>query len=423
CLSTLFLCTWVAIHPSIPDPEEEGWKALWRRLKMMYCSLVIPELVLTWAVRQLLGARKIYNTYRKRNWTMNHAQFLQMGGFHLSSGEYRGVIGPKRFDQLLRERKITFPDVTKEEIQDKSKADGLSKIILVVQTLWFVIQCIGRHAQGLALAQLEVATLAVISSTFMLSVIWWHKPFDVQQPIYLDTTEAYSSRVTVLNAQRSGREHLWVVIYQHLSVVHRFIDCALRPLKGFYDTIRSIRDTVYKAVSESLSRDGFLATILNVFVLWHIALPAIKMAVDNGRIVAGRVSTYFAGGDGTTPNSARSMIKVTFIPSLCGALFGLVHCFAWNSHFSTVVEKHLWQASALGIAASPTLICLLLAGHDLIYRNEVQYPASILSFIFTMIYVASRYYLILKALLGLRSLPPSALETVQWSNFFPHVTS
>ncbi|KAF8998935.1 hypothetical protein BDQ17DRAFT_1328541 [Cyathus striatus] len=102
-----------------------------------------------------------------------------------------------RFYTLLREGKITFPNIKKEEIQDKSKADGLSKFILIIQTLWFVIKCIGRHAQGLALTQLEVATLAVISSTFMLCIIWWHKPLDVRHPIYLNIVMVSSQRVIV----------------------------------------------------------------------------------------------------------------------------------------------------------------------------------------------------------------------------------
>ncbi|KAF8998976.1 hypothetical protein BDQ17DRAFT_1247126 [Cyathus striatus] len=197
CLSTLFLCTWASIHPNAPDPAEEDWKAIWRRFKIMYASLMAPELALTWAVRQFLGARKIFRMHKRpgRNWTMNHAQFLQMGGFHLRSGRHKGVVGPDKFNDLLQRGNMAFPNILKKEIQDKSKADGLSKLILVTQTLWFVIQCIGRHAQGLALAQLEVATLAVISSTFMLSVLWWHKPLDVFYPIYLDNAVVSSMQV------------------------------------------------------------------------------------------------------------------------------------------------------------------------------------------------------------------------------------
>ncbi|KAF9008035.1 hypothetical protein BDQ17DRAFT_184742 [Cyathus striatus] len=106
------------------------------------------------------------------SWIMKHAHFLQMGGFHIHNGESMVVLYLSQFHKHLENKKILLPSITEVNIQDKSKADALSKIVVVSQTLWFVIQCIGRHAQGLALAQLEVTTLAVISCTFILCIIW-----------------------------------------------------------------------------------------------------------------------------------------------------------------------------------------------------------------------------------------------------------
>ncbi|KAF9008016.1 hypothetical protein BDQ17DRAFT_1237610 [Cyathus striatus] len=198
CLSTLFLCTWVSVHPNMPSPGDEWWKILWRRLKTMYWALMTPELVLTWAVRQLIGARKILNDYEHLHpdWSMKHVHYLQMGGFHLRNGESTVVLYPKQFHEHLEKKEILLPSITEDDIQDRSKADALSKIIVVFQTIWFVVQCIGRHTQGLALAQLEVATLAVISCTFILCIIWWDKPFDVRQPTYLNCTSDSSPQPT-----------------------------------------------------------------------------------------------------------------------------------------------------------------------------------------------------------------------------------
>ncbi|KAF8998794.1 hypothetical protein BDQ17DRAFT_1502228, partial [Cyathus striatus] len=118
CALTLFLCTWVSIHPNVPDPNEEGWKPLWRQLKIMYWSILAPELVLTWAFRQYMGARMIFHQYKKpeHKWTIKHAHFLQMGGFHLQSKDYSGVLDPEKFHDFLEKHKILFPDITKEEI-------------------------------------------------------------------------------------------------------------------------------------------------------------------------------------------------------------------------------------------------------------------------------------------------------------------
>ena len=74
CLTTVFLCTWVAIHPNIPAPEEEDANFLQickhkiaqffrNKLPLFLFTLFIPEYVLAWAIRQRLMARKISKQY------------------------------------------------------------------------------------------------------------------------------------------------------------------------------------------------------------------------------------------------------------------------------------------------------------------------------------------------------------------------
>ena len=57
CVVTLFICTWVAIHPNVPPRREGPIRSLWRRIKLMLWTLVVPELVLLWAYRQWAAAR------------------------------------------------------------------------------------------------------------------------------------------------------------------------------------------------------------------------------------------------------------------------------------------------------------------------------------------------------------------------------
>ena len=85
-----------------------------------------------------------------RGWTKTHGHFIQMGGFMLFEGNVaKGVLSLERFSELLTAGKIEFPTVTREEIEDRSKADGFLKTIALVQTLWFVAQCLARRAQHL----------------------------------------------------------------------------------------------------------------------------------------------------------------------------------------------------------------------------------------------------------------------------------
>ena len=107
-----------------------------------------------------------------------------MGGFMLFEGEIaKGVLTPKRFSKLLAARKIEFPTVTVEEMEDRSKADGFSKTIALGQTLWFVAQCIARGTQHLDLTLVELLTLSLAVLNGLMYFLWWNKSLDVRCPI------------------------------------------------------------------------------------------------------------------------------------------------------------------------------------------------------------------------------------------------
>lgn len=79
--------------------------------------------------------------------------------------------------------KIVAP--TEAELKDKGKSDGLTKLIVLVQTLWFVIQCIARGLRDLPLTELEIVTLAYAMLNFFTFVFWWDKLRNVECPIRL----------------------------------------------------------------------------------------------------------------------------------------------------------------------------------------------------------------------------------------------
>lgn len=78
---------------------------------------------------------------------------------------------------------LDFPDVTEDEIQDRSKGDALSKGLAIVQTSWFILQCIGRAAERLPISELEIASLTFAVLNFGTYVLWWDKPLNLLRPI------------------------------------------------------------------------------------------------------------------------------------------------------------------------------------------------------------------------------------------------
>ena len=75
--------------------------------------------------------------------------------------------------------------ITEEEISDRSKGDGLAKLIFILQSSWFITQCIARHIQGLALTQLELTTLAMASLNGITCILWWHKPLNARAVVHV----------------------------------------------------------------------------------------------------------------------------------------------------------------------------------------------------------------------------------------------
>jgi hypothetical protein len=82
---------------------------------------------------------------------------------------------------MLRNKTLSLP--TKEELQNQSKSDGLAKTLVLLQTLWFVAQCIARRVENLLTTELEIVTLAYTAIYVGIFIAWWDKPRNVDCPI------------------------------------------------------------------------------------------------------------------------------------------------------------------------------------------------------------------------------------------------
>jgi hypothetical protein len=108
-----------------------------------------------------------------------------MGGFFDSSkGEVvlpPDLTSPRNalyeYDLIIREGGIPLVrtvGTSEKEIRDRSKGDALAKLIVVLQTLWFIAQYLGRWFDHLPRTQLEVMTLAYAALAVAVYRLWWH---------------------------------------------------------------------------------------------------------------------------------------------------------------------------------------------------------------------------------------------------------
>lgn len=122
------------------------------------------------------------------NWTIAHGFYLNMGAIILDvGGRRRFPVTYRQLVVLLDHGLVTLPDISEDEIKDKSKADGFAKAISCIQVGWLAVQSIARAQQHLPLTTLELTTLVFVANSLLVFFIWWEKPTDVQVPIVLKT--------------------------------------------------------------------------------------------------------------------------------------------------------------------------------------------------------------------------------------------
>ena len=125
---------------------------------------------------------------------MTHGYFIIMGGFHLfehSSKERSVAQSISQEDDhplhllltgdLIHNGIYLFAMPTKAKIKDREKSDWLAKSLVLLQTLWFMMQCIAWAIKHLLVMHLEIITLAYTTMNFMIYIFWWNKPLNINQ--------------------------------------------------------------------------------------------------------------------------------------------------------------------------------------------------------------------------------------------------
>ncbi|KAG2755144.1 hypothetical protein P692DRAFT_20719093 [Suillus brevipes Sb2] len=379
CGWTLFACTWTAVHPNIPGMNEGKVAITSRRLFIMVMALIAPELMITWATRQFFSARAAAKNFNDSHfdttqstkaymhrWTVTHGFFAWMGGFMLYvNDEPRGTLTTEELQRFIDEGSVDMPVISEAEVEDRSKGDGLSKGIAILQLVWFVVQLFARYVRNLPITLLEIDTLAVVALTCVSYGMWWKKPKDVGCP----------------------------------CIVH-WKRAANQPIRLTYD--------------ENLARlrGGHFRSLIYPF----LGLMGIEVLTSSRAASSRRVPSL--GGYGKYHAKI-----VLFIGCLSGIVFGGIHCLGWNYLFQTDTQYMLWRAASLGTACAPVLLFLDLGCGMLLGRSVSNYRYFIVTFatISSLVYIAARITLVVLILLSFRSLPFGVYDTVVWTQFIPHL--
>ena len=405
---TIFSCTWVAIHPNVPCPKNRNPVISFagHRLPLFICALLVPEYVLAWAIRQFLRAWQIAhrgkdefktfgyifiilsNSLLERQWSTTHGFFMIMGGFHLFERNHRETgednrsisqeddkpLHPLQADDLFDcDGYESFIMPTKAEIQDRGKSDSLAKTLVLLQTSWFIIQCIARAREHLPVTHLEIVTLAYAAMNFVIYIFWWNKPLNVNRPVRV-FRKLEPNAASDDGQPRRSRPIEWKLTLEAIG----------ENLATLFVLIVTGGDKI------DLSRED------RVPMFW----------ADDRR------GEYFYIADGIVLG--------------VGVCFGAIHCIAWHFSFPTPTELLMWRISSVAITAVPVYIPLMM-GLGVLLGGLMNFEKTGVTFFNFgplsggILYIIARAVTLVLAFTSLRDLPPRAYKTIHWTTFIPHV--
>lgn len=449
CTVTFGLCVWTAIHPNIVPIMDRGycWSRTYYKLTWLFIAAVLPEFIVCCAASQLWRARQVHRLWQEswkdvpgmEQWLgMSGAFFVVMGGYvvevksapnetstPIASNSKTEIIerdeldlvttiSPTGFEELLRRRdfekliisgRLTEAHFSHHNIEDKGKASSIAKLLVTLQILWMVVQCVGRKAAGLPVTPLELHVLIQICYAVVIYCCWWNKPLDVSEPICLplDATIFSNLNYNIKEETRAySRDPLFITERRKRGGFIRTGSLAV------YEIGVHMRDKteLWSAIMALIS-GGLHATAWN----WHFPTSGelwLWRLACLGLGVAPLLLYLIVRGRGLELYVIRALVNVRFtdryfIIAAFKEFFRWIRDTTKGNPLDGDQEKPqpkgwpewcpIWLRS---------LLCLVL------HFMALGYAGSIL-------------YLTAESFLSLREMPGDAYSTVAWSSFSPHL--
>jgi hypothetical protein len=477
-LSIILLCTWNIQHlniaPGRPYYKSPGvqygflQKKLWTfidlgtKIKWMAITILIPEYIMGRALNELLAANVGLFTLRqyfRQEFELVHAYVINMGGYYLDFSDLLDEQKPtidsagvakdgsettetsleaadskcsSTIAVLVEEAKKNYaddkvvlinldrmkhdrwtlnisqfiraasngllkelPEIPPQELEKLSNGDALVKILAILQVLSLVVQLIERQVTSLPISQLEIAVLAFAVSSLITYVILFNHPrgFEFHRPV--KATRLPKDAFKVGNIARAGPRYLWTWNRPEgrLDGNHHV------PLMP-NDASHIDEDAAYTTGFDE-RETSFLMKLLEKYLF-----------ASDGRALSVLVGSI-----------------------LGGAVFGGIHCLAWNFEFPTPIESLLWKICA----ALTTGIPLLSAYPQFVWSDnngKILRPGSVdettkfwdrinrkvcsaTLLVLLIVYLLARVYLMAEIFRSLFFLPPDAFISTG-SGQFPH---
>lgn len=372
CLATVLLCVWTVIH--LPVPLYRGQQLLSTRQKLVrsgigpaLISVIAPEFLAFTAVNELINFwlnREEIRRLAQIDWTLTHQFFLDMGGACLMSPSGRYLqIGT---DEVIRAIKFSHKG-------DKQTADPPDWI--------------------LELKKLTEDQIKDLAKSDTLS-----KLIGCGQALWLITQVVsrlcQQQAVTLLEVSTCA-----------------YVLCALVSYAAWWKKPQGCASPIMiacsdDAMSEIVTRSHephYYETETWIEFFW-----------------AGRHWFKSISDSKYNNSSVVSLYIFVALTGLCPTIFGAIHVASWNISLPSDVELWMWRMSSIYcLVIGPVFLSIaFLSRETASWIDDFRAWSTSLLII---LYIIVRVFMIVEIFLSLRALPASAFESVQWSNFLPHV--
>jgi len=356
--------------------------------------------------------------------SMVSAFYIVMGGFAYDTSEFSDhypyiALTPEGFVEFARAELITPDILNDKDITDRSKADSLGKLLVCVQALWMVANCIARKASGRPTTLIELNVIVHVVVAVVVYGLWWYKPLAVANPTLLPRPFGGQEILEILaikvprsdlsNVVRSWSEEdndtypAYPADANHkkfnLDIKPYILDPSLFEVRGSPEPetewarhvaklkIKSPglillpgQYLILKKVAKAYGTRG-RAVHISGKALHHLASESsYRERVEYDQFTAAaKMNRVFRASNSTTYDPPNYSVQgsvytggvhavdfdfenapLMFMTGLLSCLYAGSHASAWSSHFPSYIERWIWRGACIGIAAGVPFGCAIL---------------------------------------------------------------
>ncbi|OJJ43146.1 hypothetical protein ASPZODRAFT_19837 [Penicilliopsis zonata CBS 506.65] len=365
------------MHPNIPISLAMA-RELLERLGLMVVAVICPEMIITaaWSQRrqalQLLKdidltgeAYPLSQTQTPSPWALEQAMFAVMGGFVVDRRFQPTLTGK----EVVLRRQVTaedvsflartglLPNLSVQDVQERSNADFFAKEIVLIQILWFAIQVFGRLDEHLPVTLLETHTIIHVGCAFVMYAIWLRKAYDLKLSIVLtgEHTDCVLALLPFYEVCSTIQKADWQR-YQ-TSRMEYWQGRAIQAARGFTGHSAPPRPPASRALAvliEDFSKghEDNVDQDYNRKILYQLASEARRGVLKPLRHSAENFAIRNVWG-GWSADVGHDFSLDKGLHVAFSVLYRGAHLAAWSSPFPTTMERVLWRISALALTTAP----------------------------------------------------------------------